>query len=304
MKKTKFNVVAAVFASIISLYMVYACVAILIYSGFSWEYLLALPMLLLTVALWSGKRNWFTIVSAVAMLLYWTILNINNLINFFSMPIDIPTISVFCSFVAWTLFVVFAIVSACQKQRRPLRYIWYLAPLLASVYPSYYIYLVITQNYGLLPNITVACSHVFILLFASLWLAFPYKKIKSTAAEVVQPPVQEATQQEIVEPVEPALEDCEQLLVDIESAQQDIASTPLELDHPSQRNIAFTLRPEDIYPITNLDGTVAPRPINTAKPVEVLDSKVEKLLLYKDYLYRGIITEKEYAALKKKLIEE
>ncbi|MBQ8772168.1 MAG: hypothetical protein IJZ28_03095 [Clostridia bacterium] len=316
MKKTKFNIVAAIIATLIYSLSLYSYILAIIATGFELTYLSILPILLLTVALWIGKRNWFTIVSALLMVANFAYVNLETLISLFNSSINVDTIITLCYLVVWFSIFVFSIVSACQKQRRPLRGIWWIAPLLTLAQPGYLAYqLVTTNDTSLIIAIASNLITALIVLFTSLWLAFPYKKEKKEVvaapqedqAVATQAPTEEANQSQsenLVTVVEPVEEAHQQLIEDIDTAEQDLASSPIDFSQADEAVANIVIRPEDIYPITNLDGTIAPRPVNTAQPVSVLDSKVEKLLLYKEYLYRGVITEKEYAALKKKLLEE
>ncbi len=308
MKKTKFNIVAAIIATLIYSLSLYGYILAIIATGFELAYLSILPVLLLTVALWIGKRNWFTIVSTLLMVANFAYVNLETLISLFNSAINVDTIITLCYLVVWFSIFVFSIVSACQKQRRPLRGIWWIAPLLALAQPGYLAYQLVTQHdTSLIVAIASTLLTALIVLFTSLWLAFPYKKEKKEVVALPQEDpvaIQAEPQQEVVAVVAPQEEAHQQLIEDIDTAEQDIASSPIDFSQVDEAVANIVIRPEDIYPITNLDGTIAPRPVNTAQPVSVLDSKVEKLLLYKEYLYRGVITEKEYAALKKKLLEE
>ncbi len=312
MKKTKFNVWAAIFSTLLSLYLIYATVALILQGGFNWAYLIILPVLLHTIDLWMGKRNWFTIVCSILMLGYSLSQHFLAIQDIIASTISIFTVIQLCEVVAWLIMIVFAIVSVGQKEKRPLRAIWWIAPLLAFVVPAFYVYLTIQENTTLYVIATsLYLLQTLVVLFASLWLTFPYKKDKKIATVTA---VEEATQQSQLPPsscqdqqpcqTQPALQSHEQLLSDIDTAQQDISVAPADFNRANESLAGIVIRPEDIFPITNPDGTIALRPVNTAQPVSVLDSKVEKLLMYKDYLYRGIITEKEYAALKKRIIEE
>lgn len=312
MKKTKFNIVAAIIATLIYSLSLYSYILAIIATGFELTYL---SILLLTVALWIGKRNWFTIVSALLMVANFAYVNLETLISLFNSAINVDTIITLCYLVVWLSIFVFSIVSACQKQRRPLRGIWWIAPLLTLAQPGYLAYQLVTQHdTSLIIAIASTLTTTLIVLFTSLWLAFPYKKEKKEVVALpqedpvaTQAPTEEANQSQsenLVTVVEPVEEAHQQLIEDIDTAEQDIANSPIDFSQADEAVANIVIRPEDIYPITNLDGTIAPRPVNTAQPVSVLDSKVEKLLLYKEYLYRGVITEKEYAALKKKLLEE
>ena len=308
MKKTKFNIVAAIIATLIYSLSLYSYILAIIATGFELAYLSILPFLLLTVALWIGKRNWFTIVSTLLMVANFAYVNLETLISLFNSAINVDTIITLCYLVVWFSIFVFSIVSACQKQRRPLRGIWWIAPLLALAQPGYLAYQLVTQHdTSLIVAIASTLPTALIVLFTSLWLAFPYKKEKKEVVALPQEDpvaVQAEPQQEVVAVVAPQEEAHQQLIEDIDTAEQDIANSPIDFSQADEAVANIVIRPEDIYPITNLDGTIAPRPVNTAQPVSVLDSKVEKLLLYKEYLYRGVITENEYAALKKKLLEE
>lgn len=308
MKKTKFNIVAAIIATLIYSLSLYSYILAIIATGFELAYLSILPFLLLTVALWIGKRNWFTIVSTLLMVANFAYVNLETLISLFNSSINVDTIITLCSLVVWFSIFVFSIVSACQKQRRPLRGIWWIAPLLALAQPGYLAYQLVTQHdTSLITAIAITLITALIVLFTSLWLAFPYKKEKKEVVALPQEDpvaVQAEPQQEVVAVVASQEEAHQQLIEDIDTAEQDIANSPIDFSQADEAVANIVIRPEDIYPITNLDGTIAPRPVNTAQPVSVLDSKVEKLLLYKEYLYRGVITENEYAALKKKLLEE
>ena len=308
MKKTKFNIVAAIIATLIYSLSLYSYILAIIATGFELAHLSILPFLLLTVALWIGKRNWFTIVSTLLMVANFAYVNLETLISLFNSAINVDTIITLCYLVVWFAIFVFSIVSACQKQRRPLRGIWWIAPLLALAQPGYLAYQLVTQHdTSLIVAIASTLPTALIVLFTSLWLAFPYKKEKKEVVALPQEDpvaVQAEPQQEVVAVLAPQEEAHQQLIEDIDTAEQDIANSPIDFSQADEAVANIVIRPEDIYPITNLDGTIAPRPVNTAQPVSVLDSKVEKLLLYKDYLYRGVITENEYAALKKKLLEE